>query len=105
MKTGAIARPLLGVQYQPIDPQIAAMYNLPVQYGAYVTSVDQGTPADTAGIKTDDIITAIDNVTLDDQHPYINILYSYAPGDTITVTVARDTQTLTFKIKLERATN
>jgi serine protease Do len=105
MKTGSIERPLLGVEYQPIDPQIAAMYNLPVQYGAYVTAVDQGTPAETAGIHVDDIITAIDGVTLDDQHPYINVLYSYAPGDTITVTVSRDTQTLTFKIKLEKATN
>ena len=105
MKNGTIARPLLGVQYQPIDPQIAAMYNLSVQWGAYVTSVDQGSPADVAGIHTDDIITMIDNVTLDDQHPYINVLYSYAPGDTITVTVARDNQTLNFKIKLERMTN
>jgi len=70
-----------------------------------VTSVDQGSPADAAGIHTDDIITMIDNVTLDDQHPYINVLYSYAPGDTITVTVARDNQTLNFKIKLERMTN
>ncbi|HEX7394309.1 MAG TPA: trypsin-like peptidase domain-containing protein [Anaerolineaceae bacterium] len=105
MKNGAVARPLLGVQYQPIDPQIARMYNLPVQWGAYVTSVDQGSPADTAGIHVDDIITMINNVTLDDQHPYINVLYSYAPGDTITVTVARDTQTLDFKIKLERMTN
>jgi 2-alkenal reductase len=105
MKNGAIARPLLGVQYQPIDPQIAAMYNLPVQWGAYVTSVDQGSPADTAGIHTDDIITKIDAITLDDSHPYINVLYSHIPGDTITVTVVRDTQTLDFKIKLERATN
>ena len=105
MKNGTIARPLLGVQYQPIDPQIAAMYNLSVQWGAYVTSVDQGSPADVAGIHIDDIITMIDNVTLDDQHPYINVLYSYAPGDTITVTVARDNQTLNFKIKLERMTN
>jgi 2-alkenal reductase len=106
MKVGSIARPLLGVQYQPIDPQLAAMYNLPVQWGAYVTSVDPGTPAETAGIRTDDIITQIDGITLDDQHPYENVLYAHAPGDTITVTIARgDSQTLTFKIKLEKATN
>ena len=105
MKTGAVARPLLGVQYQPIDPQIAAMYSLPVQWGAYVTSVDPSTPAAIAGIQVDDIITTIDGITLDDQHPYENVLYSHAPGETITVIVARADQSLTFKIKLEKAIN
>ena len=105
MKTGSVERPVLGVEYQPIDPQLAAMYNLPAQWGVYVTAVDPGTPAASAGIQVDDIITQIDGVTLDDQHPYENVLYGYKPGDTITVTVARNDQTLTFKIKLEKATN
>jgi S1-C subfamily serine protease len=105
LKTGQLARPLLGVQYQSIDPQIARMYGLPVQYGAYVTSVSQGSPADTAGIHQDDIITMIDNVAIDDQHPYMNVLFGHAPGDTITLTVARDTQTLKFKVTLEKASN
>jgi S1-C subfamily serine protease len=81
------------------------VYRLPVQYGAYVTSVTQGSPADLAGIQQDDIIIKIDDVAIDDQHPYMNVLFSHAPGDTITVTVARDTQTLTFKVKLEKGSN
>ena len=36
---GYLARPFLGVSYQSITPDIANAYNLPVQYGAYVTSV------------------------------------------------------------------
>ncbi len=105
MKNGALIRPYLGVNYQAIDPTIARMYSLPVQYGAYVTAVGSGSPADKAGIRVDDIITKLNDITIDDTHPYINALYSFAPGDTINVTVARGSQTLTFKVTLDRASN
>jgi len=105
IKNGEVARPYLGVQYQPIDPQTAQIYSLPAQWGAYVTSVASGSPADKAGIQENDIIVQIDNTPLDDQHPYFNVLYSYSPGQTIDVKVVRDTQTLHFKVTLEKATN
>ncbi len=105
MKNGALVRPYLGVNYQAIDPTIARMYGLPVQYGAYVTDVGSGSPADKAGIRVDDIITRLNDITIDDTHPYINALYSFAPGETITVTVARGSQTLTFKVTLEKSSN
>ncbi|HVP21990.1 MAG TPA: trypsin-like peptidase domain-containing protein [Anaerolineaceae bacterium] len=105
IKNGSIARPYLGVQYQPIDPQTAQMYALPAQWGAYVTGVIAGSPADKVGIQQDDIITQIDNTVLDDQHPYFNVLYSYSPGQTITITVVRYDQTLHFKVTLEKSTN
>jgi len=105
IKDGSIARPYLGVQYQPFDPQTAQMYALPVQWGAYVTGVVTGSPADKVGIQQDDIITQIDNTALDDQHPYFNVLYSYSPGQTITLTVVRNDQTLHFKVMLEKSTN
>ncbi len=105
MKNGALIRPYLGVNYQTIDPTIARMYNLPVQYGAYVTAVGSGSPADKAGIRVDDIITKLNDISIDDTHPYINALYSFAPGDAISVTVARGNQTLTFKVTLDRASN
>ncbi len=105
IKNGAVARPLLGVQYQTIDPTIARMYGLPVQYGAYVTSVSSGSPADKAGIRVDDIITRLNDTAIDDTHTYINVLYSFVPGETISVTVARGNQTLTFTVTLDKSSN
>jgi serine protease Do len=105
IKNGEVARPYLGVQYQPIDPQLAQMYGLPAQWGAYVTSVIAGSPADKAGIQQDDIITQIDNTSLDDQHPYYNVLYSYTPGQTIKVTLIRGTETMHFTVTLEKSVN
>ncbi len=105
MKNGALSRPVLGVQYQSIDPTVSRMYNLPVQYGAYVTNVISGSPAGKAGIQVDDIITKLNGITIDDAHPYINVLYSFAPGETIDVTVARGNQTLTVKVTLDQSSN
>lgn len=101
LKNGTLARPVLGVQYQSIDPTVSRMYRLPVEYGAYVTNVIAGSPADKAGIQVDDIITKLNDITIDDAHPYINVLYSFAPGETIDVTFARGNQTLSVKVTLE----
>jgi serine protease Do len=97
---GSVVRPYLGIQFQSIDPQIATFYRLPAQYGAYVTQVTAGGPADKAGIKEDDIITQIDDVSLDDTHPYINTLFTYKPGQTINITFFRGKNKMTVKVTL-----
>jgi S1-C subfamily serine protease len=79
----------LGINWQPITPHVAAIYRLPVQYGVYITDVASNSPADKAGLQVGDIITAIDNTTLDETHAYINTLFQYSAGDTVTLTVNR----------------
>jgi len=49
--------------------------------------VASGSPADEAGLRPGDVITAIDGTTLDDEHPFLNVLYAYEPGDTVTLTI------------------
>ncbi len=100
IQSGHVARPYLGVRWQPITPQDASMYGLPVQWGIYVSRVLSGSPAESAGVKEGDIITHIDGVELDDQHPYTNVLFTHAPGDTVTLTINRNGQTLQLKVKL-----
>ncbi|MDR3575027.1 MAG: trypsin-like peptidase domain-containing protein [Anaerolineaceae bacterium] len=97
---GHISRPFLGISWQPISQDIAVFYNLPVSYGVYVSQVQANSPADTAGVKEGDIITKINNTTLDDSHPYINTLYSFSPGDKVTLTIARGSQTLQIQVTL-----
>ena len=97
---GHVSRPFLGISWQPISQQIAQFYNLPVSYGVYVSQVQANSPADTAGLKEGDIITKINDTTLDDSHPYINTLYSLSPGDKVALTVARGSQTLQVQVTL-----
>ena len=47
--TGYFARPYLGVNFQSITPSIARRYDLPAQWGAYVTEVDFGRPGGKCG--------------------------------------------------------
>ena len=100
MVKGYIARPYLGIRSQRVTPEIAAAYNLPVQWGIYVTAVDPNGPASQSGIRSGDIITHINNVELDSSHSYINTLFAYKPGDQVTVDYVRQNQVYHAKVTL-----
>ncbi|MBI5964304.1 MAG: trypsin-like peptidase domain-containing protein [Chloroflexi bacterium] len=97
---GYFSRPFIGISYQAISPNIASSYNLPVQWGVYVTKVAAGSPADKAGLKVDDIIVSIGDVKMDETHNYLNVLYTYKPGDQVTLGVMRDGKEITLQITL-----
>jgi 2-alkenal reductase len=95
---GSVARPYMGIRYQTIDPAVARRYNLPVEWGVYIASIDPQGPAAQAGLQTGDIITQIGEFPLDENHPYLNALFHYAPGDTVTLKVARGAEILDFTL-------
>jgi serine protease Do len=98
--TGKVVHPYLGIGYVPINPAIAAQYGIPVSYGAYVTDVVSGSPAARAGLQPDDVITAIDGTALQDDSALALILSGHKAGDTVTLTVVRQSQTLTIQVVL-----
>jgi 2-alkenal reductase len=103
---GYFARPYLGVSYQSISPSIARRYDLPTEWGAYVTDVGFGSPAAEAGLKRGDIIISIGEQSIDEQNSYINVLFEYQPGDQVMITALRDGQEMTFDVILgEASTN
>jgi 2-alkenal reductase len=100
IQNGYVAHPYLGISYQPISPDIAAAYNLPAQWGAYITKVSANSPASDANLQAGDIITAIDGTALDESHTYLNTLFNYKPGDQVTMDLVRNNQTIQVKITL-----
>jgi S1-C subfamily serine protease len=84
---------------------VAAFYNLPVQWGVYVTDVTSGSPAGKAGIQIGDIITRVGDTALDETHSYINALFQYKPGDTVTIEVNRNSKTLQMQVTLGESTS
>jgi len=47
------------------------------------------------------VITSIaEGVNIDETHNYINMLYSYKPGDTVPLEVMRDSKKVELKITL-----
>lgn len=80
----------LGVAFEPIDAQLAQEHNLTVTAGALITEVQTGTPAEKAGLKVNDVVTAVDGEAVDEEHTLRDRLIAYEPGDTVTLTVLRD---------------
>jgi serine protease Do len=100
IQKGYVSRPYLGINYQPITPRVAAIYRLPVQYGVYITDVNSNSPASKSGLQVGDIITGIDDTTLDDTHAYINTLFQYSSGDTVTLTIMRNNKQTEVQVTL-----
>lgn len=103
IEKGYFSRPYLGISWQTITPRIAYRYRLPVEWGIYVTDVSANSPASKAGLQEGDIITQFGDTTLDESHSYINTLFSYQPGDEVTLVLVREGTTLEVLITLEES--
>jgi serine protease Do len=103
IERGYFVRPYMGVSFQPINPEIAARYDLPAEWGVFITNVEPGSPASEAGIRDGDIITRVGDIALDETHSYVNALFSYQPGDQIPLVVVRDGQETELQITLGEA--
>ncbi len=97
---GEVRRPYLGVDWVALTPRIAAAYNFPVEYGAYIQEIQPRGPADNAGLRSGDIITAIGGQAIDDANNMLTVLMRFDPGQQVAVTVVRDGQELTLDVTL-----
>lgn len=100
---GYFARPYLGAKTQSISPSIARRYDLPVQWGAYVNNVDLNSPAEKAGLQRGDIIISIGEKNINENNSYINVLFSFQPGDFVTIKTLRGEQEITVQAALGEA--
>jgi serine protease Do len=102
-QTGSFpAKAYLGIEYQMISQQTAILNDVP--QGAYVVQVISGSPADKAGLQTGDIITKLDGTALTSTGSSpASLISAKKPGDSVTLTVWRDGQTLTITSTLSAA--
>ncbi|TET33794.1 MAG: M20/M25/M40 family metallo-hydrolase [Planctomycetota bacterium] len=80
-------------------PFVGIGYDTPGD-GLRLTSVVKGSPADKAGLKKGDLITAMDKHKLGGSRRLSEILSEYKPGDAVEVTVKRGKKTMKLKITL-----
>jgi len=111
-KTGKIVRPLLGVNTIELTKDIAAKLSVKTTEGYMVIgNVSQGiaavvkdSPADKAGLREKDIITKINDTTLNSDNTLQTVLRKFNPNDEITLTIIRDDQEKSIKVKLGERT-
>lgn len=104
IEKGYFSRPYLGVNWQAISPRIASRYGLPVDYGAYVSQVQSGSPAAEGGIQEGDIITEIGGTPIDEETSYVNALFEHQPGEQVVIKVARGTKVIELTVTLGEST-
>ena len=106
-ETGSAKRTYLGVYATAITPEVAKSSNLPVTSGAYLyspssyTSIVKGSPADKAGLKDKDIITAVNGTKVGAAGSLSNLIGEYKPGDTVQLTVLREGNETAINVTLE----
>lgn len=71
--------------------------------GARVLQVVPGSPAEEAGLRSGDRITAVNGEPVNDRHPLPDILRRHRPGETVRLTVVRDGEERTVSVTLGRA--
>jgi S1-C subfamily serine protease len=90
MFQSAYGNGFLGVAFQSLDAQVAQDNNLTVTDGALINEVVAGSPAETAGLLVNDVVTAVNGEAVDEEHTLRDRLIAYEPDDTVTLTVLRD---------------
>ena len=90
-KSGRVSRGRLGVQIEPeITPELAQSMNLKDTRGALISGVEPGMPADKAGIRVGDVITAVNGTRVEDSNSLRNRIAAMSPGTDVALTVLRD---------------
>ena len=109
LDNGQLQQPYLGVRYVSLTNDLAKEFNLKVTRGAYVTSgnnqpaVVDGSPAARAGLKDKDVITKVNNISIDDKTSLTSVLSKFKVGQQVDLTVVRGDKTIHVKVSLGNA--
>lgn len=77
----------IGVTCLNVDSTSAQTYGIPL--GAFVDSVEEGGPAQTAGIQKGDVIVKFDGMTVSGSSDLVGKLEYYQAGETVDVVISR----------------
>jgi serine protease Do len=92
VSTGHVSRGRLGVVIQGMDGDLAHALGMDRPRGALVEEVEQGSPADKAGIKSGDVIVAVDGQDVPHSVDLPRMVATHAPGTQVKLTYLRDKQ-------------
>ncbi len=88
----------LGATVGTLTAQMAQQYRYDISEGAFVYSVEDGSPAAQAGLQLGDVITAIDGTEIASLDDLQAARKSYSAGDTSELTVYRQGETITLSL-------
>ncbi|GAC1695599.1 MAG: trypsin-like peptidase domain-containing protein [Candidatus Limnocylindrales bacterium] len=91
IKNGKVERGIIGIRYQPVSSRAAVSLGLPAQTtGIIITEILKGSPAEQSGLRPRDVITKVNEMQIDAEHPVQSILLRLRPGNKVKLTIIRD---------------
>lgn len=87
-------RGFLGVGLTETTPELRAHFGAPEDAGILVSKVEAGSPAESAGLKVGDIVTAIDGEKVGNSWEATAKIRKHDQGDTVALEVFRDGRSL-----------
>ncbi|MEM6522893.1 MAG: trypsin-like peptidase domain-containing protein [Bacteroidota bacterium] len=89
---GEVQRGLLGIRIGDVNAQLAEARDLNVVSGVFISSVNNNSSAEEAGLKQGDVIIAIDNMIVHNVSELQEFVARNRPGDEVNVTYVRDNE-------------
>ena len=106
--TGKLQQPYIGVYYVPITNDVAQQYKLSVDRGAWIppsgvvgqNPIISGGPAESAGLKSGDIITEVNGNKINQNNSLASIIDQDHVGQSVKLTVIRNGKTIHINVTL-----
>jgi len=99
-KSGTVRRGMLGLTVQSVTSDLASSLGLSDVRGALISSVQQGGPANRAGVQRGDVILALNGSPVADSNALRNQIANTEPGSEVTLTILRDKREQQIRVKL-----
>ena len=92
IKYGKVERGFIGIfmDQNDITPDLAKLFGLEDNYGVIITGVIEGSPAEKAGLKADDVIIELNGEKVRNFLTFRNSIAMLEPGTKVTLTIFRD---------------
>lgn len=101
LSTGQVARGKLGVVIQSMDAPLAKTLGLEAPRGALVGDLEKGGPAERAGLRSGDVILAVNGSEVRDAHELPRVIARHAPGSRVNLKVMRNKAAQTVGVTLD----
>jgi Do/DeqQ family serine protease len=89
IEKGTVRRAWLGVSFQEVTPELAAYFGEGLEGGALINGVVPQGPADRAGLRAGDVITAIDGARIREGNDLLREVLRHEVGERLTVEARR----------------
>jgi serine protease Do len=103
LATGKASHARLGVSIQDVNQTFADSFKLAKPEGALVSAVEDGGPADRAGLKAGDVILQANRQTIISSNDLPALIGNSAPGEKVVLEIWRQGKQVEFTAKLEDA--